>query len=411
MAAIIDYRGKSPNKTTFGIPLITAKVVKGGRILPTDEFIAESDYESWMRRGLPQSGDVVITTEAPLGEVAQLDGTKIALAQRLIALRGRADRLDNTYLKFALQCGFVQDQLAARATGTTVLGIRQSELRKVMIPLPPLNEQRRIATILGSLDDKIEVNRRTNETLEAMARTLFRSWFVDFDPVRAKADGRRPPGLDATIAALFPDAFEDSTLGRIPKGWKNGSILEQANLISGGTPDTGEPGYWDGHIPWASAKDVSQCGQPFLIVTERCITTAGLDNSSTKIVPSWATVVVARGATTGRMTMFGDDIAMNQTCYGLRSRFGADATLYCQMREGIDGLVHAAHGSVFDTITTRTFQTFSLLLPDERLLQAFETRVRPLFENIRVRLRESRTLAALRDGLLPKLLSGEVRVG
>jgi len=135
MDAIIDYRGKSPRKTPFGVPLITAKVVKDGRILPPTEFIDPADYDEWMRRGLPRAGDVLITTEAPLGEVAQLDGRKVALAQRLIALRGKQDVLDSTFLKFLLQSQRVQDSLKARSTGTTVAGIRQSELRRIELLL------------------------------------------------------------------------------------------------------------------------------------------------------------------------------------------------------------------------------------------------------------------------------------
>src|SRR2546426_6739746 len=138
MAAVIDYRGKTPRKTTSGIPLVTAKVVKGGRIAPPDEFIGVDDYEAWMRRGIPEAGDIVITTEAPLGEVAQLGPERVALAQRLITLRGKPGVLDNTFLKFLLQSEGVRKQLRARATGTTVLGIKQSELRKVPLTLPPL---------------------------------------------------------------------------------------------------------------------------------------------------------------------------------------------------------------------------------------------------------------------------------
>lgn len=131
MAAIIDYRGKTPTKTSFGVPLVTAKVIKGGRIERPNEVIAAEDYDAWMRRGLPEAGDVVMTTEAPLGEVAQLDGRKVGLAQRVITLGGKPGFVDNTYLKFMMQSGFVQDQLRARASGTTVLGIKQSELRRV----------------------------------------------------------------------------------------------------------------------------------------------------------------------------------------------------------------------------------------------------------------------------------------
>lgn len=152
MAEIIDYRGKTPKKTTSGIPLITAKIVKNGRISKPEEYIAIEDYDSWMRRGFPTCGDVVMTTEAPLGEIAQLDGRKVALAQRLITLRGKPGVIDNTYLRFLILSSFVQEQLHARATGTTVLGIRQSELRKVNLVVPPFNEQIEISRTLGSLN-------------------------------------------------------------------------------------------------------------------------------------------------------------------------------------------------------------------------------------------------------------------
>src|SRR5436309_6980883 len=139
---IIDYRGKTPTKVSKGIPLITAKVVKNGRIETPDEFIAEGDYEGWMRRGIPRAGDVLLTMEAPLGEVAQLDDRKVALAQRLVALRGKQGLLDNWFLNYLLQSKLIQDQLRSRASGTTVLGIKQSELRKVTLIFPPLPEQK-----------------------------------------------------------------------------------------------------------------------------------------------------------------------------------------------------------------------------------------------------------------------------
>ena len=232
MAAIIDYRGKTPRKTSSGIPLITAKVVKGGRIKTPTEFIAIEDYDFWMRRGIPRLGDVLITTEAPLGEVAQLCQQRVALAQRLILLRGKSEVLDNRFLKFLMQSAPVQHQLHARATGTTVLGIKQKELRQIGLALPPLPEQRAIAHILGTLDDKIELNRRMNETLEAMARALFKSWFVDFDPVRAKMAGRNT-GLPQDLADLFPARLVESELGEIPEGWEVKVLAECTDLTMG----------------------------------------------------------------------------------------------------------------------------------------------------------------------------------
>jgi type I restriction enzyme S subunit len=233
---------------------------------------------------------------------------------------------------------------------------------------------------LGALDDKIELNRRMNETLEALAQSLFKSWFVD-----------------ATQSAL-------------PKGWREGSILEVAKLLSGGTPKTEREDYWNGNILWASAKDVSQCGQTFLVTTERTITKKGLEESATQLIPAFCTVVVARGATTGRMTMFGREIAMNQTCYALASTTGTPFALYCLFHHAIDALVQTAHGSVFDTITTSTFAASMVALPPQQVFDAFEKTVSPIFARILSNIKESRTLAALRDALLPKLLSGELRV-
>jgi type I restriction enzyme, S subunit len=155
---------------------------------------------------------------------------------------------------------------------------------------------------------------------------------------------------------------------------------------------------------------VSPCGEAFRIDTDRTITQAGLDNSATQGIPALTTVVVARGATAGRMAMFGSDIAMNQTCYALRTKHGTPRFLYLLLRSVIGSLVHAAHGSVFDTITTATFRSSRIRLPTPRLAQAFEDLVTPIFDRILAALYQSRTLARLRDALLPKLISGEMRV-
>ena len=162
---IIDYRGKTPQKTDSGIPLITAKIIKDGRILPPNEFIAESNYDQWMVRGIPHEGDVVLTVEAPLGEVAQLGNEKIALAQRVVTLRGKEGVLDNTFLKYFLMSQVGQARLKARETGTTVTGIKQSELREVLIDCPEYDKQVQIASILRSIDNKIENNRQINDNL------------------------------------------------------------------------------------------------------------------------------------------------------------------------------------------------------------------------------------------------------
>jgi type I restriction enzyme S subunit len=320
-------------------------------------------------------------------------------------LRGSTDE-DTRFLYYALSTVAIRPYMS----GSVQAKLSQGNLNRIPTPYPADPADRRaIAYILGTLDDKIGLNRRMNETLEAMARALFRSWFVDFDPVRAKAEGR-DPGLPKPIADLFPARLVNSELGEIPVGWEVGSILEQSQLLSGGTPKTDREQYWSGSIPWASAKDVSQCGESFLVTTERAITEMGLEESSTQLIPAFATAVVARGATTGRMALLGRQMAMNQTCYALVSKFDTPFTLHCMMRNRIADLVHAAHGSVFDTITTRTFETTRFLQPPLAALRAFEHLVTSPFERVLAASEEIRALSALRDTLLPMLISGSMRV-
>ena len=172
MSAIIDYRGKTPRKTDHGVPLITARIVKGGRIETPNDFVDPLEYDDWMRRGIPKVGDVLITTEAPLGEVAQLTDERVALAQRLILLRGNPEILDNSYLKYLLMSDGVQAQLQGRASGTTVVGIKQSELRKIKLELPPIDEQRQIVdeidrrlSLVRVVDSEIDANLKRAQAL------------------------------------------------------------------------------------------------------------------------------------------------------------------------------------------------------------------------------------------------------
>ena len=397
-----------------GVPVIRGTNISDGRWLKGDWVFVSEDFARGLPNCLLEPGDLVFPHRGSIGEVAIIEknhGTML-LSSSMMKFRPDASRADSVFLFYYFRSRQGRSEILkfSSQVGTPGIGQPLTSLRQFKVPLIPLPKQKAIAHILGTLDDKIELNRRMNETLEAMARALFKSWFVDFDPVRAKMDGRQPEGMDKATADLFPDSFEDSPLGKIPKGWKVGPILNEAALLSGGTPSTSNPSFWDGGIPWASAKDVSQCNATFLVTTERTITSKGLENSSTKLIEPFSTVVVARDATTGRMTMFGRPIAMNQTCYGFRCRSDAHFFLYCHVRQVVGHLVHSAHGSVFDTITTRTFETTPVVIPCRAVSRRFHDAVAPIFGQILSNLKEALTLAALRDALLPKLLSGEIRV-
>ena len=206
------------------------------------------------------------------------------------------------------------------------------------LPIPPLPEQRAIARILGSLDDKIEANRRMNETLEAMARTLFQSWFIDFDPVRARAEGQAPKGMDAETAALFPDGFEEQEGRSVPAGWRTGTFDETIELIGGGTPKTSVAEYWNGIIPWFSVVDAPINSDVFVVDTEKKITERGIAESSTRLLPIGTTIITARG-TVGKCALVGIPMAMNQSCYGIRGRDGrGNYFIYFSLRDLVSEL-------------------------------------------------------------------------
>ncbi|MDX2272720.1 MAG: restriction endonuclease subunit S [Cyanobacteriota bacterium] len=406
MEAIIDYRGKTPNKTSFGIPLITAKIIKNGRIEPAEEYINPDDYDDWMRRGLPQPGDIVMTTEAPLGEIAQLDKRKVALAQRLITLRGKQHLLDNNYLKFLLQSSFVQDQLNARSTGTTVLGIKQSELRKVLLVIPPLPEQKAIASILGSLDDKIELNRQTNKTLEAMAQAIFKSWFVDFDPVRAKAEGRDPVGMDAETAALFPSEFVDSELGRIPKGWRQlplnevmeinpyrplGKGVEAPYLDMQNMPTQGHrPSGWI-YRPFGSGMKF-QNGDTLVARITPC-----LENGKTAFVDFLDYGQVGWGSTEYIVIRPKSPFPLE---YGyLLARDEDFRAFMIQNMTGTSGR---------QRVPASSLSQYFVAVPDNHISHAFRKIIRPILKTIKSNSEQTLILTETRDILLPKILSGQL---
>lgn len=349
--------------------------------------------QTYSEAGLAQSrllpaGTMCITIAANIAETGILTFSS-CFPDSVVGFIANDKKCDVRFVEYSFR--YRRGEIQKQAIGSVQDNINIAILERFRFPLPPLPTQRRIADILGALDDQIECNRRINQKLEAMAQTLYKHWFVDFGPFR---DGE----------------FVDSELGEIPKGWRTGSVLELADLLSGGTPSTNEPGYWNGGIAWASAKDVSQCGENFLLTTERTITERGLNESATRIIPAFSTVVVARGATTGRFTMFGEEMAMNQTCYALRSREQQHFFLRCWFERLIEKITQAAHGSVFDTITTTTFQASRALIPPTDVRQNFDERASHYFEQILVNQKESAALARTRDYLLPRLLSGEIEV-
>ena len=232
---LIDCDHRTPAVCEAGFPYVAIPQLKDGHINLADaRLISAADFTDWTRKAKPQAHDVVLSRRCNPGETAYVpEGKTFAVGQNLVLLRSNGTKLYPPFLRWLVRGPEWWDQIEKYLNyGAVFDSLKCADVPHFTLTIPPLGEQRRIAHILGTLDDTIELNRRMNATLEAMARALFRSWFVDFDPVRAKAEGREPVGMDAATAALFPDEFEESELGEIPKGWEVKTIDELAEINS-----------------------------------------------------------------------------------------------------------------------------------------------------------------------------------
>ena len=421
LSDLIDLRLSSVDKKTkdneHAVQLCNYMDVYNNSFICADmDFMTATATEREISNCSLTVGDVVITKDSEkyddigVPALVREDIPDLVCGYHLAILRPDSQKLDGMFLFYALNAVEVQQQFHAYANGVTRFGLRKADIGLVEIPLPPLPEQRAIAHILGTLDDKIELNRRMNETLEEMARALFKSWFVDFDPVRAKMEGR-DPGLPKHLADLFPDRLVDSELGPIPEGWEVSEIGREVDVVGGSTPSTKEPDFWEeGNIHWATPKDLSRIQSPVLIETERKITNAGLQKISSGLLPV-GTVLMSSRAPVGYLAIAQVPLAVNQGFIAMKcsKRISKEYTLsWCY--ENMDIIKANAGGTTFQEISKRNFRPLKVIAPSIEILKKYDSIVSPLFEKITLNVHGSQTLAAQRDALLPKLISGELRV-
>jgi type I restriction enzyme S subunit len=304
----------------------------------------------------------------------------------------------------------VMDWIESNAVGSTMPNLNTAILSRLPIVVPPPDEQRAIARVLGVLDDNIELNRLMNRTLEELAAALFRSWFVDFDPVVAKAAGRQPAHLRPDLAALFPAHWQDSPLCQVPQGWSVANIGDVVKVVGGSTPSTNEPKFWSGDIAWATPRDLAALTDPVLIATDRQITAAGLDQIGSGLLPK-GTVLLSSRAPIGYTAITDIPVAVNQGFIALICDGPLPSYYVIEwVRENMETIEGRANGTTFMEISKMNFRPIAAVVPPPNVLEKFMGIASPWWRQIIHNVRESRTLAALRDTLLPKLLSGELRV-
>ncbi len=410
---LIDCEHRTPPPAEAGYPYVAIPQVKNGRLdLTGVRLISHQHYCEWTRKAQPQQWDVILSRRCNPGETAVVPPSlECAVGQNLVLLRADGRAVLPQFLRWLVRTPEWWSQIQAFLNvGAVFDSLKCADIPNFRLPIPPLPEQRAIAHILGTLDDKIDLNRRTNETLEAMARALFKSWFVDFDPVRARAQGRDPV-LPAHLAALFPDRLVESELGEIPEGWEVKTIGELAEVVGGSTPSTKESRYWDGGTHhWATPKDLSGVSVPVLLDTERCITDAGLSQISSGLLPK-GTVLLSSRAPIGYLAVAEVPVAINQGFIAMKPRVGvSNIFLLLWASVASEEIISRANGSTFLEISKANFRPITLIVPPTAVMRAFDAQVQPTYQRIVESVRQSRTLAALRDTLLPKLMSGEVRV-
>ena len=391
----------------------------------SDETITKLGLEKSSTK-LLERGQIIISARGTVGELAQVSKT-MAFNQSCYGIDAKTEYTLNDFLYYLLKHSISNIQRITH--GAVFDTITRDTFNFIEVSLPPLTEQKAIAHILGSLDDKIELNRQMNETLEAMAQALFKSWFVDFDPVidNALAAGNAIPddfmeraeqrkGIDKTdnsdIQDLFSEEFEfTEEMGWIPKGWAVSNVGTEFNTVGGGTPSTKNSDFWEnGDISWTTPKDLSGNQSKILLNTDRKITELGLNKISSGLLPI-DTVLMSSRAPVGYLALAKVPVAINQGYIALKCEKILTPEFAIQWADSaMDEIEQRAGGTTFAEISKTNFRGIPILVPSQKIIDAYSRDVKDLYNQITSRIENINTLAKLRDTLLPKLMSGELRI-
>lgn len=383
-------------------------------------LVAAGDVRLWNRRISPREGDVILSRRTNPGETAVVPASfPCVLGQNLVILRSNQSGVDQGFLRWLVRGPQWWNQIEKFLNvGAVFDSLRCADVPRFELTFPPSPEQRAIASVLDSLDCKIDLNRDMSQTLEQIARALFKSWFVDFDPVRAKAQGRWKkgeglPGMPADMWDFWPSELEESEFGGIPGGWTKVKLRDLSQAIfSGGTPDTRIPAYWGGEYLWLSSGETRN---RFITSTERSITKEGVKNSSTRLAQIGDVVIASagQGGTRGQTSTCAVETYINQSMVVVRAdpRIVPASFLFLDLSNRYEELrgISDSH-SIRGSLTTKMVGELEIVRPPDSLATRFGSTVEPILGRAVDALRESKTLAETRDALLPKLLSGEIRV-
>jgi type I restriction enzyme S subunit len=360
-----------------GMPMIRVNNITNGRVNHAEVKGIEPEREEKHRKTRLNGDELLISVVGSLGDTVICDETLQGYnVARAIAVARVERQDDRRWISYSFKLPEVRSSIAAIANTTVQPTLNLTDLRELVLPLPAPEERSSIVTVLSSLDAKIDLLHRQNKTLEAMAETLFRQWFVE----------------------------------EAEEGWEEYGLLDLVQLVPGGTPKTKEASYWDGDIMWISVREISENHKGIVNYAYKYITEDGLQNSAANMLPKFGTVISARG-TVGKIGLLARPMAYSQSNFGVLPKDSSNFFFtYLLVHNSIEELHSNSYGAVFDTITTRSFQTIRHRLPNVETVDSFEQLVKPMFLKMLNNTQQIASLTSLRDTLLPKLMSGEVRV-
>jgi type I restriction enzyme S subunit len=401
-------------ETLNGVPLIKVGDIKRGCIPVKPAFCISAETNHEYRRSQLIGDELLITLVGNPGECVivtpQMAGWNAARAIAVVKLKDVGLR---TYIKTVLESSAGKHLIDSVLNTTVQKTLNLKDIRRLPIPIPANSTIKNISKFSEALSDRITLLRETNTTLEAIAQALFKSWFVDFDPVRAKTEGKLPEGMDEATAALFPDAFEMTEFGEVPKGWKNSNLSNVSDVGIGKTPPRKEAQWFSedsSDVRWVSIRDMGTSGA-YISNTSEFLTADAIDKFNVRRVPS-NTVLLSFKMTIGRVAISDGEMTTNEAI--AHCKLTSDSPLpseyiYLHLK-GFDYSSLSSTSSIADAVNSKTVKAIPILVPSAEVVASFKKITGVLFEKIKNTHYQSQTLITLRDTLLPRLISGQLRI-
>lgn len=406
------YSGGTPSTSNRSfyeggtIPWLKTKEVNFKKIYSTETKITELGLNNSSAKLVPVNSVIIAMYGETAGKVA-INKIPLTTNQACCNLIVNPSKANFRFVYFYLLS--IYKELLGMRVGGAQQNLSATLIKEIPFPKISLSKQNKIAELLGNIEDLIEAAQHQNTALEAIAQRLFRSWFVNFDPVHAKAAGKEPEAMSAELAVLFPGEFEDSELGPIPKGWSVTTFGDAFDIKGGATPSTSEPLYWDGGThAWATPKDMSSLASKVMYRTERQITAAGVAKISSKALPA-GTVLMSSRAPVGYLAIAKAPISINQGFIAIPPTQGIPASFTVELlAQKMPDIKANAGGTTFAEISKTQFRPIKWTRPSDKVLEAFGKLVEPLYAQVHGNCLLVDSLASLRDLLLPRLISGKL---